>query len=62
MRLLNGGLLSTSVIVSFVILRFLESDRLERLGKNATETFKMLTLAFGEQAIVKVEVLRHIQK
>jgi len=62
MRLLNGGLLSTSVIVSFVILRFLESGRLERMGKNATETFKMLTLAFGEQAIVKVEVLRHIQK
>jgi len=62
MQLLNGGLLSTSIIVSFVILRFLETDKLERLGKNATETIKMLTLAFGDQAIGKAEVLRHVQK
>jgi len=45
-----------------VILRFLETDKLERLGKNATETIKMLTLAFGDQAIGKAEVLRHVQK
>jgi hypothetical protein len=62
MRLLNGGLLSTSVIVSFVILRFLESGKLERIVKNATETFKLLTLAFGEQTIGKAEVLHHVQK
>jgi len=62
MQLLNGGLLSTSVIVSFVILRFLESGKLERMGKNATETLKMLTLAFGEQAVGKAEVLRHVWK
>jgi len=30
--------------------------------ENATETFKMLTLAFGEQAIGKAEVLCHVQK
>jgi hypothetical protein len=62
MRLLNGGLLRTSIIVLFVILRFLESGKLERMGKNATETCKMLTLPFGEQAIGKAEVLLHIQK
>jgi hypothetical protein len=62
MGLLNGGLLSTSVIVSFVSLRFLESGKLERMGKNATETFKMLTVAFGVQAIGKAGVLCHVQK
>ena len=62
MQLLNGGFLSTSVIVSFVILSFLESCKLERMGKNATETLKMATLAFGEEAIGKAEVLRHVQK
>jgi len=39
-------------------LRFLETDKLERMGKNATETMKMLTLAFGEWAIGKAEVSR----
>jgi hypothetical protein len=32
------------------------------MGKNATETLKMVTVAFGEQAIGKAEVLRHVQK
>jgi hypothetical protein len=32
------------------------------MGKNATETLNMVTLAFGEQAIGKAKVLCHVQK
>jgi hypothetical protein len=56
--LLSDVLLSTSVVVSFVILWYVESGILERtVEKNATETLKMLTVAFGEQAMGKTQVV-----
>lgn len=57
MWLMSDVLLSTSVVVSFVILWYVESGILERtVEKNATETLKMLTVAFGEQAMGKTQV------
>jgi hypothetical protein len=54
------------VYVAFVILAYLENGRLERTaclhqillkrGENATETIKILKVAFGEQTEGRTEV------
>jgi hypothetical protein len=73
MFLLSNVLLSISVcVVPFVILAYLENGRLEKtaclhqiflkLVKDATESFEMLKVAFGEQIMGRTQIFKWFYK